>query len=443
MRTTATPIEDNKVQLVIEVEPDELTSAVDKTAQRLMREVSIKGFRKGKAPRQLIEARLGGPSAIRAQAINDSLPDFYARAISDALVDPIGQPELSISESDESEFKFEAVVEVRPEIDVTGYADLKIQIPSPLVTDDEVDAQINRLRETDAELREVDRPIVTGDIVLGDIRGVDPMGEEEDVAVDDFSFVVGAGSIAQGIDESIIGFKVGETFEATARTGPGKIRNYAINIKSIKERVLEPLTDEWAKDNTEYQTADEMREGIITQLRRRRLIEAQFARRDAAMEALAGLVDVELAPEALVQEEIQHRISDLQDRLLRSGISLDYFARMMAEQETDVGEQIHQDAIKAVRVDLALRGLVRALGLEPTDEEIDEEITKTAGSMNVTVERLRENLILGGRMSGFYSEVAKMKASRWLLENATYVDEEGIVIDKELLKSDEEQTSDE
>ena len=438
MRTSVTVLENNMVQLIVSVEDAEFAEAMDATLTKFSRDIAIKGFRKGKAPKKLVEARIGGPLAMRSETIRESVPDFYAKAVSESMIDPIGQPTISITDGEnEGELVFEALVPVRPEVDIAGHRDLVVTIPSPLVDDDEIEDQITRLRDTDAVLNDVDRPIVTGDVVIVDVKGVDPAGEEDDMVVDDYSFLVGSASIAEGVDETIIGLRAGETLEATGRKSATQILNFEISIKQVRERILPELTNEWVEENTEYATVEAMREGILTQLRRRKLVEAQFARREAAMLALSDLVQSDQAPEELVQREVEQRLADLSQRLTDQGVNFDYFMRVTNQSPEQLVQALREESERAVRVDLALRALARVEGLEPTAEEFDKELEVTAGAMEVESAALLTNLRENGRTQAFASEIAKMNASKWLLENVTYVDANGGVIEKSLLQSDQ------
>ena len=182
MRATATELADNRVRLAVEVDDDEMTSALDAAAAALAKRVSIKGFRSGHVPRNVLVAHLGGPEALRAEAIREALPDFYARAVADTSIDPIGQPAITVTAGeDDGALAFDAEVEVRPEVDLVGYRELRVTIPSPQVTDDEVDEQVDRYRETDATLHEVDRPIASGDLVTMDLTVTRVASDDEPV----------------------------------------------------------------------------------------------------------------------------------------------------------------------------------------------------------------------------------------------------------------------
>jgi trigger factor len=443
MRATTTTLENNRVKLTVEVDEPEMDEAIDAAAKKLSKQVSIKGFRKGKVPKNVLMAHLGGPSALRGEAIRDSIPDFYAHAVSDTMIDPIAQPEINITAGeDDGNLVFEADVEVRPEVSITGQNDLRVTIPSPVVTDDEVNAQIDRFRETDAMLRDVERPIVTGDLVTMDVHVAQIDTDEEPLDMSDFMYTVGSGAITEGVDDLIIGMKAGEELKVNGNVGVGIVATYELTLKKVQERELPELSDEWVQENTDWQSEEEMRDAIFDQMRRRRIMEAQMSQRDAVLMALSDLVSEATVPDALVQDETNERLHDLGHRLEQQKLNLETFLQVTNQTSDQLLETLRADAVRAVRIDLALRALVRAEGLDASDEEVEDELVTTAAAMKVTPDLLRTNLRDTGRVVTFRSEVAKMKASRWLTEHVTYVDPEGVEIDRTLLTADQSENLD-
>ena len=438
MRATSTSLDNNRIKLVVELDDLEMNDALDAAAVSLAKQVSVKGFRKGKVPKNVLVAHIGGLEVLRSEAIRESMPDFYARAIADTLADPIGQPEINIIAGEqEGPLTFEAEVEVRPVLSISGQRDLRVTIPSPNVSDDEIEAQIDRYRETDAILQDVDRPIVTGDLVTMDIRVQQIATDVEPLEMSDFMYTVGSGTITEGVDELVLGLKAGEDLKLNGNIGDGVVATYEMKLKQVKERVLPELTDEWAEENTEWTTVEEMRDAIVTQMRRRKIVEAQMSQRDAMLVALGELVDADVAPEVLVDAETNERLHDLGHRLSQQQMNLEMFLQVTNQTPEQLLATLREDAARGVRIDLALRALVVAENLEPSDEEIDEELATTAASMSVDPELLRTNLRDTGRVVSFNAEVAKMKASKWLMENVTFVDPNGIEIDRDLLRADQ------
>jgi trigger factor len=257
----------------------------------------------------------------------------------------------------------------------------------------------------------------------------------------DYMYTVGSGTITGGVDDLILGLKAGEELKMNGNLGGGIVATYTMQLKQVKERVLPELTDEWVEENTEWKSVEEMREVILTQMRQRKVVEAQLSQRDAMLVALGDLVSADLVPEVLVDSETNERLHDLGHRLSEQKMNLEMFLQVTNQSPDQLLATLREDAVRAVRIDLAMRALVRAEHLEPSQEEIDEELETTAKAMNVEADVLRENLRNSGRVMSFHAEVAKMKASRWLSENVTFVDPDGVEIDRELLRADQSEQS--
>jgi trigger factor len=443
MRATSETLENNRIKLIVEIDDAEMDEALDAAAKTLAKQVSVKGFRKGKVPKNVLVAHIGGLEVLRSEAIRESMPDFYARAVADTLIDPIGQPDINVTGGEtEGPLTFEAEVEVRPDVLISGQRTLRVTIPSPNVLDSEVEAQIDRFRETDAILKDVERPIVTGDLVTMDVHVQQIATDVEPLEMSDFMYTVGSGSIAEGVDELILGLKAGEELKLNSSMGGGVVATYTLQLKQVKERELPELTDEWVEENTDWTTVDEMRDKIVAQMRRMKVVEAQMSQRDAMLIALGELVSEDLVPETLVDAETNERLHDLGHRLSEQQLNLESFLQVTNQTPDQLLATLREDAVRGVRIDLAMRALVKAEGLEPSQEEIDEELETTAESMGVDAELLRKNLHDTGRVTTFNAEVAKMKASRWLNENVTFIDPNGIEIDKGLLREDQSEELD-
>jgi trigger factor len=250
-------------------------------------------------------------------------------------------------------------------------------------------------------------------------------------------YTVGSGVITDGVDEMILGLRAGEELKLNGAMGEGVVATYEMKLKAVKERELPELTDEWVQENTEWPSVDEMRDAILAQMRSMKIVAAQRAQRDAALIALSDLVSEEAVPEILVVSETNERLQELGQRLTQQKLTLETFLTITNQTPDQLLESLRQDAVRAVRVDLAMRALVRAEKIEPTVDEVDEELEKTAVAMGVDADQLRTNLRDSGRVVAFNAEVAKMKAARWLQDNVTFVDPDGVEIDRALLKTDQ------
>jgi trigger factor len=463
MRATAAPEEGNKVRLTVEVDESEIDEALDGVLRRLSREVRVPGFRPGKVPRRVIEARLGGASALRDEALREALPEFYAKAVSDTEVDPIDQPEIDITAGDESgPVSFDAIVEVRPTVSIPGYQGLVVTLPGLDVPEEEITAHIDRLRATSGELVDVDRPVQKGDQVTIDITGkrikgsgdgdgegegesvakvegeagadYEEEGADDDLKAEDFLYEAGSGGVVPELDDQLIGAKAGQTldFESTLEE-LGQTISFTVVVKDVKELVLPEVTDGWASEASEFDTADELRADITKRLKQRRIVQAQLALQQKTIEALVELV-TEDVPEILVQGELRERIHDLNHRLEEQKIGLGQFLAATGRDEQEFLDELRAGALQGVKSDLALRSLVELEHIELTDEELDTELATMGERLEMSADQVREQLEQGGRLSAVRSDRRKAKALRWLLDNVELVDEEGNPVSRDDLK---------
>src|SRR5579872_6506609 len=222
MKAVVEPLEGNKVKLSVEVDEAEFEKAIDAAFRKIAREVRVPGFRPGKAPRRILEARLG-KEAGRAEALRDALPGYYSQALREHEVDAIAPPEIDITAGEESgSVAFDAVVEVRPQLKLAGYQGLRVEIPSPAVTGEEVDAQIDRLRANFGELKSVDRPARDGDHLTIDLKGARDGEEVAGLTTDDFLYELGSATVIPELDDQLQGAKVGDILSFEADLG-GKV----------------------------------------------------------------------------------------------------------------------------------------------------------------------------------------------------------------------------
>ena len=435
MRATAAPEEGNKVRLSVEIDESEIDKALDGVMRRLSREVKVPGFRPGKVPRRVIEARMGGATALRGEALREALPDFYAQAVTDTEVDPIDQPEIDITSGDESgPVSFDAVVLVRPTVGIPGYQGLRVTVPSLEVSEEEITAQIDRLRAQSGELVEVSRPAQDGDQVTIDIHGTraDAIGgDDSDLDAEDYLYEVGSGALVAELDDQLRGAKAGDILAFDTTLEPiGQSVSFRVLVKDVKELVLPEVTDEWAAEASEFETAEELTADVADRLRQRRIVQAQASLQQKTAEALVELVTEDI-PEQLVVEELRERIHDLNHRLDAQGMSLGQFLGVTGRDEQEFLDELRVGALQSVKIDLALRALVEAEAIEVSDEELDEELTAMGERLEMDADEVRDQLERAGRLPAVRSDRRKAKAMRWLVDNVELVDEGGSPVSRD------------
>jgi len=436
MRSTVEPLEGNKVKVSVEVEAGEFEEAVNAAFKKIAKEVRIPGFRPGKAPRKILETRLG-PLVGREQALQDSLPEYYSAAVIEHDVDVIAPPEIDITGGQESgDVIFDAVVEVRPSVEVPGYGGLSVTLERPGVDDEALDAQIDRMRGLDSTLVEVDRPVQDGDTVTIDVAGTLDGEPQPGLTADDYSYTVGSGVITPEVDEQLIGATAGATlsFDAT-HPDPDETGqlHFEVVVKDVKEKVLPEATDEWAAEASEFETLAELRASLADRMTRVRKAQAQMALREKVGEALAALVTDEL-PEALISHEMQDRLQDLAMRLQAQGMQLEQYLAMTGADPETFSQELRETATAGVKVDLALRAVAEAESIECTEDDLTDEIDGVAARVGQSPEEVRERFERVGQLSAVRSDIKKRKALEWLLERAEVLDPDGATIDRSELE---------
>jgi trigger factor len=491
MRASAEPVDGNRVRLSIEVDASEVADAMNATVRRLGRQVRVPGFRPGKVPRQVLEARLGGASALRQQAVQDLLPDLYARAVAETEVDPIAPPEIDVQGADEpGPLTVDAVVEVRPSVSVAGYQGLQVTVPAVEVTDEEIDRQIDRLREQDGELVAADRPAADGDVVTIDLHGSRPDGDDLDLA--DFVVEVGQGSALPGLDEHLRGVRPGDevTFtvpragQGAADGGPGEADggdgstasddtedggvedagaegtdassitadagetaaagdglSVRVLVKEVQRKVLPEVTDAWAAEVSELDSVEALRHDLAQRLQRVKRLQASLLLRERTLEALVALVPDD-PPASMVDAEVSERLHDLSHRLQERGMTAEQFLAASGRDEAGLVEELRGEARRAVLVDLALRAVADAEGIEVTDEDLDAAVAEMAAQVGTDPRDLRQRLERSGRLLAVRSERRKAKALEWLEGTVELVDDEGRPVDRDLLRGEDDASED-
>ena len=439
MQTSVEELEGNRVKLSVNLDDQEFEKALDAAFRRIAREVRIPGFRPGKAPRRILEARLG-PEVARQEALREALPQFYAQALDETAVDAIAPPEIDITSGEESgSVAFDAVVEVRPKVDVPGYGSLRVVVPSPYVTEDEVNAQVERLRSQFGELEVVARPARSGDYVTIDIAGSLAGEPVEGLTADDYSYEVGSATVVPELDQHLRGAKVGDIlmFDA-AHPDPDEenVISLRVLVKEVKEKILPEVDDEWANEASEFETLAELRGDLRDRVSAIKRVQTQLSLREGVVSALTELVDDE-APAPLVQAELEHRVNDLVQRLAAQGATVEQYLAATDRSASDLTDELRTQAAAAVKADLALRAVIEAEGIELDDDELAAEVARIAERVGQDPERVRRELERAEQVQAVRSDLKKGKALEWLVEHAEVVDEEGAAIDRADLEPDQ------
>jgi len=437
VETTLEHLDGDRVRLTVAVAEDEFDVAVDAAFRKIAREVRLPGFRPGKAPRKLLEARLG-KSTGRQEALHDALPDYYSRALVEHDVDAIASPEIEITGGQETgSLTFDAVVPVRPRATVAGHGSLRIEIPAPEATDEDVEQQLDALRHQHATLEAVERPADDGDQVTIDIDGRLDDEPVEGLTTNDYLYEVGAGAVVPEIDENLRGASAGDVleFEAAHPEEDGTLA-FRIVVSKVQARVLPELNDDFAAQASEFDTFVELEVDIRERITGLRRSQAGMMARERTAQAVADLVDMDVPP-ALVEVEIDNRINDMAIRMRSQGFDLSTYLEATGSDLESVRDELREGAEVSARVDLGLRAVAEAEGLEADGEPLEKYLMLLAIQAGGEVEDLRAALTESGRMLEIRADLRKQAALDWVFDRAEIVDEEGNPVDRSLLESPE------
>jgi trigger factor len=427
VKSTVEALEGNKVKLSVEIDEQEFEPAVDAAFKKIAREVRIPGFRPGKAPRRVLESHIGA-GAGRAQALNDALPEYYSDAVLANEVDVIAPPEIEITDGQESGIiKFDAIVEVRPVIIVSGYADMAVEIPAPTPSDDEIDAQLDRFRNQYGDLEVVERAADSGDFVTVDIEGSQNDEVLEGLVASAYLYEVGSAGIVPELDEQLVGAAAGDTrsFDAPHPNGEDEDPlHFEVTVTEVKAKVLPELDDEFAAQASEFETMAAWRDDLVTRMTEVRKAQSQMMVREKIGEALAELVTDEL-PEPLIAAEMNERLQDMAMRLQAQGLSLEQWLQFSGTDTEQFLDDLKTTADRSARVDLALRAIALSESIEVLEEDLDIEFEAVAARVQQDSDVVRTQLTEAGHLPALKSDISKRKALDWLTESVRISDEAG------------------
>jgi trigger factor len=434
VKSSVEVLEDNKVKVYVEVEEAEFDKDIDKAFKLLAKEVNLPGFRAGKVPRKVLEARLGlGPA--REQALRDAVPEYLSQAVNENDVDLIATPEIEITDGEEAgPVEFEATCEVRPVITVDGYESLRVELPGIEVTDDDIAEVRNNELGRDAALSTVERAAETGDFVVLDLTATRDGEEVLGLNTEDWSYEIGQGWVTDDFDEHLVGASAGDTIEfISTPKGTEEEADFSIVVQMVQARELPELTDEWVADNVEdFDTVDAWTDNLRETIADRKL---GTARQQAGMkinEALAELVEIEI-PEPMVASDLNQRVQGTIQQFQAQGIDFEQWMQATGQDPESFIEGMRGQSETAVKVDLALRAVSVAEAIEVTDDEIEREYARLAMQYNQKAKEIRRAYEQNDAVSELIAQIRKAKAFDFLVHHADYVDEEGGEIDRDTL----------
>lgn len=432
MKSTVEQLSPTRVRLNVEVPFAELEPDFDRAFKQLAKQVRLPGFRPGKAPRKLLEARVGR-AAVLEQVVNDALPARYSQAVTESEVKPLGQPEIEITKLEDNEqLEFTAEVDVRPAIAIPDLSALKITVDPVEVSDEDVDKELQSLRARFGTLTGVERPVETGDFVSIDLSATVDGEDVPEAKTEGLSHEVGSGQLIEGLDDALVGMTSGETktFNTKLVAGPraGQDAEVTVTVGSVKVRELPEADDDFAQLASEFDTIEELKGNLTEQVKRFKSIQQAEKIRDAALEALLDQVDVPL-PEGIVQAQV--------DETVHQAIhGLDHDEKRFEEMLTEQGssrEQFDADARsgaeKAVKTQLLMDAIADDLDIQVGQNDITERLVLMSRQYGIEPQQLIQLLQQNNQLPAIFADVRRGLTVAAVVEAATVTDTNGNVID--------------
>lgn len=418
MKSDVEKLSPTRVKLSIDVPFNELKPHIDGAYQTLAQKISIPGFRKGKVPAAMIDQRVGR-GAVLDEAINAALPTFYSQAAKDNDVLVIGRPNVEITElKDNEKLTFTVEVDIRPEIKLPNFSQIKIEVNDVKVSDADIDEQIKDLSTRFGTLSTVEKVVAKGDFVSIDLVATKDGKDLDGGTANDLSYEVGSASMIDGLDEALIGLSVGDekSFE-TALVGmpAGELGTVKVSVKAVKQRDLPEINDAFAKLSSEFETLVELKADLATKLTRLKQMQQGAQARDLLLEKLLSSVDIPL-PDEIIKDEVN-------DHLEKEGKLDDDKHRA----------EVNDEVKKTITREFLLDSIVKAESVAVNESELTEYLVRAAARYGMSPDQFIKEVSQAGQVSTMVAEVARAKALAQVLGRVEVVDKSGNKVDLEAL----------
>jgi trigger factor len=428
VKSTVENLSPTRVRLAVEVPFDDLKPSLDKAYREIAQQIRVPGFRPGKAPARVIDQRVGR-GAVLQEAVNDALPRLYGEAAREHELQPLGQPEIDITNLDDgASLSFTAEVDVRPEIALPDLAGLAVTVDSVEVGDADVDAQLAELRDRFGTLKVVERPAEAGDYASLDLVTKVGGDEVEGGSATGLSYVVGSGDLMEGLDEAITGKAAGEgaTFTTTLQQGEhaGEEAEVSATVKSVKVKELPDLDDDFAQLASEFDTVAELRDDLRTRLSRVKSLEQGAQARDKLLDHLIDTVEFPL-PESAVQAEIDYREHDIVHSLGHDDQLFESYLDAQGKTREEFTAELREGAEKSVRAQFILDAVAAKADVQISDSELTEYLVRQAQRYQMSPQDFANQVMQAGNLPLLVADIRRSKALSQLLETASVTDSAG------------------
>lgn len=418
-------IEKNTVELEITVDSKEFGAAVTKQAKELAKKVNVPGFRKGKAPRSIIE-RYVGTQTLYSEAVDDVIGPAYSKAVNETGIEPVDRPEVDLVQMEEGkDLIFKAKVTVKPEVELGEYKGLKVEKNAVTISDEDVEADLKRKQEQYAKVSTLEEE---GTVESKDTLTIDFAGSVDGVAfeggtAEGYELTVGSGTFIPGFEDQLVGVKIGEEVDVNV-TFPeeyhvadlkGKDALFKVTVHKIKRKELSPIDDEFVKDVSDFGTLDELKADVRDKLMKSAEQSAETEYRNAIIAKAVENASVEI-PEAMINTRIDSMVKDLEQNLSYQGLDLETYFHFLGTSEQEMRERFRPQATENVKTELVLEAIGKAEGIQVTEEEVNVGLEKLAGQYQTNAENLKQALAARGELNLYAQSLISEKTVEFLVE---------------------------
>ena len=422
-------LEKNMAKLTIEVSAEDLDKAMEKAYQKQKSRISLPGFRKGKAPRKMIES-MYGKGVFMEDAVNSLVPQEYTKALGECDLEIVSQPEINVTQMEPGKaLLFTADVAVKPEVTLGDYKGVEVPKSEIAVTDEEVDAEVKKEQDKNARTVAVeDRAAANGDITTIDFEGfVDGVAFEGGKGTD-YALTLGSGTFIPGFEDQLVGANTGDhvevkvTFpeEYQAKELAGKEAVFQCDVKKIETKEVPELDDEFAKDVSEFDTLAEYKEDVKKKLTEKKEKEARTAKENAAVDKAIENAQMDI-PELMTKTECRQMMDDFSRRMQQQGLSMEQYFQFTGQSMDKMMEDMKPQALKRIQTRLVLEKVAEAENIQPSEEEITEEIQKMADAYKMEADKIREAIGESG-LEQMKKDMAVQKAVTVIADAAVEVE---------------------
>ncbi len=415
--------ENGKAKVVVEIDKPEFEQALNKAYAKCRKDIMLPGFRKGKAPRKMVESMYGA-TVFYEDAVNEIFPEIYTTAIVDQQLKAVGSPSVSNMDTpDEGGVVLTIETELYPEVTLGQYKGIEVPKREVKVEESEVDAEVNRMAERNARIETVDRAAQMGDTVVIDFEGFEGGKPFQGGKAEDYSLTLGSGSFIPGFEEALVGAVAGEerdvnvTFpENYAKEFAGKPAVFKCKVHEVKESIKPELDDEFAKDVSEFDTLDALKNDIRERFTKSREEQNERAFESSAVQLAAANMTCNV-PACMIDEQVDHQIEQFAYQLQSQGMKMEDYTKMIGGDLSSLRQSMRPMAEQTVRSDILLSEIARAENLEVTDEEVEEELKKLAEQYQMELDKVKAAV----DTAAVKSDLMGKKAAKIITDNAVAV----------------------